>query len=71
MKKIIIFSPHCDDVALSLGGAIYHNLLYVDIQVHDVFTVTNYTILEQGTGNSNKIIKQRNDEERKVKGLIE
>jgi len=66
----IIFSPHCDDVALSLGGAIQNELIERDIFVYDIFSTSNYTIMQQGTGNPKEVTKVRNDEERRVMELL-
>ena len=70
MKNTIIFSPHCDDVALSLGGAIQNELIERDIFVYDIFSVSNYTIMQQGTGNPEEVTKIRNEEERRVMELL-
>ena len=40
-RKIIIFSPHCDDVIFSLGGSIKKGYLK-NIDVYDVYNKTNY-----------------------------
>ncbi|HII16252.1 MAG TPA: hypothetical protein HA362_08170 [Nanoarchaeota archaeon] len=69
-KRIIIFSPHCDDAVLSLGGAILNNYLRKNIFVHTIFSVSNYTIIEQCTGHTGKITKLRNEEERRVMRLM-
>jgi LmbE family N-acetylglucosaminyl deacetylase len=66
----IIFSPHCDDATLSLGGAIQNELIERDIFVYDVFSVSNYTIMQQGIGNPREVTKIRNDEERRVMELL-
>ena len=39
MKNTVIFSPHCDDAALSLGGAIKNDLVERDICIYDIFSV--------------------------------
>ncbi|MHA1797431.1 MAG: PIG-L deacetylase family protein [Candidatus Helarchaeota archaeon] len=70
MKNTIIFSPHCDDTALSLGGAIQNDLIERDILVCDVFSVSNYTIMQQGTGNPKEVTKVRNEEEKRVMELL-
>jgi LmbE family N-acetylglucosaminyl deacetylase len=70
MKNTIIFSPHCDDAALSLGGAIQNELIERDIFVYDVFSVSNYTIMQQGTGDPEEVTKVRNEEEKKVMDLL-
>lgn len=70
MKNTVIFSPHCDDAALSLGGAIKNDLVERDICIYDIFSVSNYTIMQQGTGNPEEVTKIRNEEERRVMELL-
>ncbi|MFH1365379.1 MAG: methyltransferase domain-containing protein [archaeon] len=70
MNKIIIFSPHCDDSILSLGGSIREGILGKDIEVHTVFSISNYTILGRNFENIVKTTKIRNEEERKVMNLL-
>lgn len=61
----IIFSPHCDDAVLSLGGAIYNGMLgHGSIIIKNVFTISNYTIM--GLGNPELVSQIRHKEETKV-----
>jgi len=40
-KKLVVFSPHCDDVAFSLGGSLINGYLKAP-KVYDTYTKTNY-----------------------------
>ncbi|MEK6895272.1 MAG: PIG-L family deacetylase [Nanoarchaeota archaeon] len=40
-ENIIIFSPHCDDVIFSLGGAIYEGRL-TNLEIYNFYTKSNY-----------------------------
>lgn len=63
MKNCIIISPHCDDAALSLGGALINKIL-IPKAIINVFTKTNWTI--RGEGNVNEITKLRVGEDTKM-----
>jgi LmbE family N-acetylglucosaminyl deacetylase len=61
-KKIVIFSPHCDDVIFSLGGAINEGYL-INLEVYDVYTKSNYQL---GSKKHRNITKLRSIEECKA-----
>jgi hypothetical protein len=42
INNTVIFSPHYDDAALSLGGALLNRMLGSNISIVDVFTISNY-----------------------------
>lgn len=67
----IIFSPHCDDAALSMGGALLNHLVG-EVNVINVFSLSSWTIT--GIGGANQITKVRIEEDTSalsalVKGL--
>lgn len=63
LRKITIFSPHCDDVVFSMGGGILEGY-WKNAKIIDVFTKTNYTLEERG--DSNKISSIRKKEEKET-----
>ena len=63
MSKIIVFSPHCDDLSLSLGGSVLNKYLN-NITVYDVFSISDYTIINQCGGDKKEITSLRKEEER-------
>ncbi len=64
MNKVIIFSPHSDDIALSLGGSILNKILGENITVYNVFSLSSYTILNQEKGGKEKVTRIRKAEEK-------
>ncbi|PIN81302.1 hypothetical protein COV11_02235 [Candidatus Woesearchaeota archaeon CG10_big_fil_rev_8_21_14_0_10_30_7] len=64
MNKVIIFSPHSDDIALSLGGAIVNGILGNNVTVYNVFSLSNYTVLNKETGDEQIVTKIRKAEEK-------
>lgn len=63
MSNSIIISPHCDDAALSLGGALINKMLTPKVVIN-VFSKTNWTIL--GTNDVNQITQLRVKEDTQV-----
>ncbi len=61
--KVLIFSPHSDDVDLSLGGSIKNGLLGKDISIYTVFSVSNYTIINKGNADRDITTSLRKAEE--------
>jgi len=66
MNKVIIFSPHSDDVALSLGGAIINGYLGKEILVYNIFSLSKYNIINHNKNNQIKTTKIRKAEEKKA-----
>ncbi len=62
-KEFLIFSPHCDDVAFSLGGSIINNFLK-NIIVCTIYTKTNYYLNK--SEKIKNVTKTRLNEEIKV-----
>lgn len=63
MKNCIIISSHCDDAALSLGGALINKILIPKVVIN-VFTKTNWAI--GGEGDVRQITKLRTKEDAEV-----
>ena len=56
----IIISPHCDDAAFSLGGCLIGGLLG-DVEVVNIFTVTDYTKVGDGTVEAVTALRKHED----------
>lgn len=67
---IFIFSPHCDDAALSLGSSILNKILKGNIKVITIFNISDYNIIEGNGGEVEKMTKLREDEEKKVMNIL-
>ncbi len=62
--KVLILSPHCDDVPLSLGGSLANELIGNDITVIVVFSKSAYTLEERGNANVEITSRIRKNEEK-------
>lgn len=63
----LIFSPHCDDAVLSLGGALTQNLIS-NPKVINVFSQSRWTIT--GLSDKDMVTKVRKTEDQKVFNLL-
>jgi len=64
--KVLILSPHCDDVPLSLGGALLNHYFGNDVSVTVVFSVSKYTKNQKGNAECKLTTKIRKTEEKKA-----
>ncbi len=46
--KVLILSPHCDDVPFSLGGCLINGYLGEDVEVINMFSKSAYTLNNKG-----------------------
>jgi len=60
----MIFSPHCDDVPLSLGGALIKGSFGTKVSVYVVFSISRYT--KKFIGMETKITRLRIAEEKRA-----
>ena len=61
--EIVVFSPHCDDVPLSLGGAILGKTLSTRVTVEVVFSLSRYSLSHSVTEDVAKVTETRHSEE--------
>lgn len=61
--RVMILSPHCDDVPLSLGGGLLQNVFGPDPLVPVVFSISRYTKAYSGTGPQAEVTRLRKAEE--------
>ena len=64
--QVLILSPHCDDIPLSLGGTLISRYLGDNIEVIVVFSKSAYTINNKGNANIALTSKIRNEEEKQA-----
>lgn len=62
--KVLILSPHCDDVPLSLGGSLINGYLGKNIEVIIVFSKSAYTENNKGNADITETTKVRRNEEK-------
>ncbi len=66
MAKVLMLSPHCDDIPLSLGAGLLAGEWGDDVRVLVIFSVSRYTLRNGWDNDPQAATALRNDEERRV-----
>ncbi len=68
-KNVLILSPHCDDIPLSLGGALLTGFFGPNVHVVVVFSVSRYTKDKMGNAHQRLTTAKRTEEEKKAASI--
>jgi LmbE family N-acetylglucosaminyl deacetylase len=63
MDDVVIFSPHCDDVPLSIGGVLLGGTLGKAVHVEVVFSISRYSLSNSIYGQTDEVTRTRRAEE--------
>lgn len=69
-KRVILYSPHCDDVAYSLGGMLLEYATKWSVHIVNVFSISAYTKDLIDVSRAQEITKWRKTEELRVVDVL-